>query len=342
MTSLMLAETRTAPARVAAMLAQDADAYAALAAELRLRDPAFVVTVARGSSDHAALYLASLAGIVAGRITASLPPSLVTRYGAQLGFERAFAVSLSQSGASPDIVSTLEAARAGGAVTAAIVNQPGSPLARAAAHCLPQHAGAEQSVAATKSVIATLAAAARLVATWVQDRALLAALAELPERLEAALDCDWTPALGELEQATALYVVGRGPGLGIAAETALKLKETSGVLAEALSAAEIQHGPKAVIGPGFPILAYGLDDPGGHDSRTFAADLVGAGARVMLAGHAASVPGAIHLPLPPPLHPLLDPIVALLAFYPLAEALARRRGRDPDRPPGLLKVTRTF
>ena len=121
--------------------------------------------------------------------------------------------------------------------------------------------------------------------------------------------------------------------VGVAAETALKLKETSGVLAEALSAAEIQHGPKAVIGPGFPILAYGLDDPGGQDSRAFATDLAGAGARVMVASHAPAVPDALHLPLPPPLHPLLDP---------LAEALARNRGRDPDRPPGLLKVTRTF
>ena len=148
------------------------------------------------------------------------------------------------------------------------------------------------------------------------------------------------PALAELEQASSLYVVGRGPGLGVAAETALKLKETSGVLAEALSAAEIQHGPKAVIGPGFLILAYGLDDPGGEDLRAFATDLAGAGARVMVASHAPAVPDALHLPLPPPLHPLLDPIVALLAFYPLAEALARNRGRDPDRPPGLLKVTR--
>ena len=342
MTSLMLEETRSAPALVAAMLERDGDRYAALAAELRLRDPAFVVTVARGSSDHAALYLASLAGIVAGRITASLPPSLVTRYGAALGFGRAFVVSLSQSGASPDIVRTLAAAREGGAITAAIVNQPGSPLAEAAGHFLPQHAGPERSVAATKSVVATMAAAARLIATWRGDEALLAALARLPERLEAALACDWSPALDELADASALYVVGRGPGLGVAAETALKLKETSGVLAEALSAAEIQHGPKAVIGPGFPVLAYGLADPGGADASAFAADLAGAGARVLVAAHAPVGADAVHLPLPAPLHPLLDPIVALLAFYPLAEALARRRGRDPDRPPGLLKVTRTF
>ena len=114
------------------------------------------------------------------------------------------------------------------------------------------------------------------------------------------------------------------------------------MLAEALSAAEIQHGPRAVIGPGFPVLAYGLGDPGGQDARAFAADLAGAGAKVMVAGDGTAPADALHLPLPPPLHPLLDPIVALLAFYPLAEALARSRGRDPDRPPGLLKVTRTF
>ena len=342
MTSLMLEETRSAPARVAELLASDGDAYAALAAELRQREPAFVVTVARGSSDHAALYLASLVGILAGRVTASLPPSLVTRYQATLSFQGAFVVSLSQSGASPDIVRTLEAARAGGAITAAIVNQPDSPLARVAAHPLAQHAGPERSVAATKSVIATLVACARLAASWRDDRDLLAALSRLPERLEAALACDWSPALPVLEHAQSLYVVGRGPGLGIAAETALKLKETSGLLAEALSAAEIQHGPKAVIGPGFPVLAYGLADPGGEDARAFAADLAAVGAQVMVASSSPAGSDALHLPLPEPLHPLLDPIVALAAFYPLAEALARRRGRDPDRPPGLLKVTRTF
>lgn len=337
----MLQETSEAPERVRVMLERDATAYEALAAELRAREPAFVVTIARGSSDHAAAYLASLVGIVAGRVTASLPPSLVTRYGAKLAFEGAFVVALSQSGASPDIVRALEAARAGGAITAATVNQPGSPLAETAAHVLPPHAGPERSVAATKSVLTTLACAARLVGAWRGDDALLAALAQLPDRLDAALAVDWSPALPRLAGATRLYVVGRGPGLGIALESALKLKETSGVLAEALSAAEIRHGPKAVIHPGFPVLAYGLADPGGADARTFAAELVEAGAEVFLATPSTPPAGALHLPLPPPLHPLLDPIPALQAFYLMAEALALRRGRNPDRPPGLSKVTRT-
>lgn len=337
----MLAETREAPALIGAMLAQDAAAYQALAQLLRRQPPAFVVTVARGSSDHAATYLASLIGIAAGRITASLPPSLVTRYAAPLSFAGAFVLALSQSGASPDLVRTLGAARAGGALTAAIVNRTDSPLAAAAGHVLPQRAGEEASVAATKSMLATMVCGARLVAAWSEDAGLAAALPHLPDRLEAALRCDWSAALPVLAAASRLYVVGRGPGLGVALETALKLKETSGLLAEALSAAEIQHGPKAVIGPGFPVLVYGLGDPGGADAASFAQELAAGGAEIVLIGGAPGAAGAAVLPLPPPLHPLLDPIVALQAFYPLAEALARRRGRDPDRPLGLRKVTRT-
>ena len=338
----MLAETREAPARIRALLAEDGAAWRALAVELRRHPPAFVATVARGSSDHAATYLASLIGIAVGRITASLPPSLITRYDAPLAFTGAFVLALSQSGASPDLVRTLAAARAGGALTAAIVNRADSPLAAAAAHVLPQHAGEETSVAATKSMLATMACGARLVAAWSGDATLDAALARLPDRLEAALACDWSPALPVLARASRLYVVGRGPGLGVALESALKLKETSGLLAEALSAAEIRHGPRAVIGTDFPVLLYGLDDPGGRDTAELAVELAGAGAAPLLVGGGGCrVAGLPVLPLPAPLHPLLDPIVALQAFYPLAETLARQRGRDPDRPPGLRKVTRT-
>ncbi len=339
MTSLMLAEAREAPERVAALLRADAAAYAALAEVLRARPPAFAATVARGSSDHAATYLASLLGIRAGLATASIMPSLITRYGARVSLGAALVVGLSQSGRSPDIVRTLEAASASGAMTAAIVNDPTSPLAAAAGHVLAQHAGPERSVAATKSFICTLAAAARLIAVWQEDGALLAALGRLPERLEQALACDWSGALAVLAPAHSLYVIGRGPGLAIAAESALKLKETSGLHAEALSAAEIRHGPRAVIDSGFPLLVYALADAGGADARAFADELDAAGAAVLLASPEPG-PGT-HLPLPAPLHPLLDPIVAIQAFYPLAAALSVARGLDPDRPRGLRKVTET-
>jgi glutamine---fructose-6-phosphate transaminase (isomerizing) len=336
----MLQETREAPTRVAELLREDESAYRALAERLAARPPVFAATVARGSSDHAASYAASLLGVACGLATASIPPSLVTRYGAALALERALVLAISQSGASPDLVATLRAATAAGGCTVAIVNAPSSPLAGAASHVLPQRAGPERSVAATKSFICSLVCVARLIAIWRGDRALAAALVRLPERLETALGCDWSAALPLLASGSSLYVVGRGLGFGIVHEWALKLKETSGLHAEALSAAEVHHGPRAVIDQDFPVLALGLGDPAGRDAAAFAADLADSGHTVAIAS-AAPVAGH-HLPLPPPLHPLLDPIVAVQAFYPLAAALAAARGLDPDQPRGLRKVTTTL
>jgi glutamine---fructose-6-phosphate transaminase (isomerizing) len=339
MTSLMLRETRETPARVAELLRQDRDAYRALADRLTAMTPAFAATVARGSSDHAATYAASLLGVACGLVTASVPPSLVTRYGVDLDLRRALVLAISQSGESPDIVATLRAATAAGGCSVAIVNAPGSPLAAAAGHLLRQHAGTERSVAATKSFICSLVCLARLVADWRGDEVLSAALERLPERLEAALACDWSAAVPLLVSANSLYVVGRGLGFGIVHEWALKLKETCGLHAEALSAAEVRHGPRAVIDEGFPVLALALGDPAGRDAGAFAAGLANSGHAVAVAS-TATIAGT-HLPLPAPLHPLLDPIVAVQAFYPLAAALAQARGLDPDRPRGLSKVTTT-
>jgi glucosamine--fructose-6-phosphate aminotransferase (isomerizing) len=335
----MLEEAREAPARVAGMLARDEGSYRDLAKALAAQPPAFAATIARGSSDHAATYAASLLGIAAGLATASIPPSLVTRYGVKPDLRRALVLAISQSGAGPDIALTLEAASAAGGCTVAIVNADQAPLAGVARHVLRQRAGPERSVAATKSFICSLACIARLIARWRGDAALSAALRRLPARLEAALGCDWSGALELLAPADNLYVVGRGLGLGIVHEWALKLKETSGLHAEALSAAEVQHGPRAVIDQAFPILALALDDAAGRDAAAFAAELAGRGHKVAVAS--ASATAAHHLPLPPPLHPLLDPIVAAQAFYPFAAQLAEARGLDPDRPRGLSKVTVT-
>ncbi len=338
--SQMLTEVREAPARVAAMLARDHAAFAALTARLEARPPVFAASIARGSSDHAAAYGAWLVGLGAGLVTASLPPSLVSRYAARPSLAQALVLALSQSGASPDIVASLEAASAGGATTVAIVNQPASPLAAVAGHVLPQNAGAEQSVAATKSFILSCTVLARLLATWRQDRALSDALHHLPERLDQAVATDWGRTVDLLKDATSLYVLGRGPTHAIAGEAALKLKETCYLHAEAFSSAEVQHGPKAVIDRDFPLLALATADSGGADTIAFAAERAAMGGTVVTVSPAATAPG-LHVRLPPPLHPLLDPITAIAACYPMAEALARVRGHDPDNPRGLKKVTTT-
>ncbi len=339
MTSQMLAEALEAPQAVARLLAADAGTYAALAAELRAAPPAAMLTVARGSSDHAAHYMAYLVMARLGRLVTSLPMSLVTLYGSQLVCDGLTAFGFSQSGQSPDLVAPLRFARAHGARTVALVNDAASPLAQAAQWLLPLHAGTEHSVAATKSYIAQLVAGARLVAQWERQQPLLDAIAALPQALERAAALDWSPAVEALAGADRLFVIGRGTGLGVAMEAALKLKEVCGIQAEAFSGAELKHGPMALVQAGYPLLVLAPRGPALPGLLALADEMRQRGARVLLAAPPGT-PGA-ELPLAPTGHEDLDPISVVQSFYPMVEALARARGADPDRPRSLAKITRT-
>jgi glutamine---fructose-6-phosphate transaminase (isomerizing) len=322
--SRMASESRAAAAQVAELLRHDEHLYQALGSSLREQPPTVAVTIARGSSDHAAQYLGYLVMSRLGTVVASLPMSLVTLYGSPLRSQGVLGVALSQSGQSPDLVAPMQYLRDGGARTVALVNDVQSPLAQAAEFVLPLHAGPELSVAATKSFIAQLVVAARLVAHWHRGPALHEALARLPADLQAAAAADWSPALEPLRNMDRLFVIGRGPGLAVAHEMALKLKETCGISAEAFSGAEVEHGPMALVQPGLLALSHKLRERG---------------ARVLL----AAPPGTPHadLPLVSTADEMLDPIAAVQSFYPMVEALARLRGQDPDAPRHLNKVTLT-
>ncbi|XXY24660.1 SIS domain-containing protein [Sorangium sp. So ce233] len=338
--SIMAEEARSAAEVVAQQLTEDEPAYRELGARLRAAPPPSVVTIARGSSDHAAGYLAYLAMTQLGCPVASLPPSVVTLYRAPLRLPGALAVAVSQSGQSPDVVNTLEACGAAGAVTAALVNQLGSPLTQVAASTLPLRAGPERSVAATKSLIASLSAMARLVACWKEDAALLDALRALPDALSAASEGDVGPLVGALAGEERLLVLGRGPGFSIALEAALKFKETCGVHAEAFTVAEVQHGPMALIDERFPLLIFAPRGPAQAGLVRVAEDFREQGAKVILVGP-AGLPG-VDLAVPESPHELLDPLCQVQAFYLAAAALAEARGLDPDAPRRLKKVTKTL
>lgn len=335
----MLAEAREAPAVVARALAADRDTYATIGAALRAEPPRAVLTVARGSSDHAAHHMAYLTMARLGRLVTSLPMSLVTLYSSRLQCEGLLSLAFSQSGQSPDLVAPQRFFGAGGARTIAVVNDAASPLARAAQWVLPLHAGAEQSVAATKSYIAQLVAGARLVAQWQADAPLLRALDSLPDALERAAGLDWQPLVDALVDADRLFVIGRGLSLAIAMEAALKFKEVCGIQAEGFSAAEVQHGPMALVGRGYPLLIFAPRGPAQAGLLALAAQMRERGARVLLAAPEGT-PGA-ELPLALTGSEDLDSIAAIQSFYPAVEALARARGLDPDRPRHLGKVTRT-
>lgn len=331
----MLDEALDAPNAIARLLGADACIYAALGAELRNRPPSGTVTIARGSSDHAAHYFGYLVMARLGRLVTSLPMSLVTLYPTRLEGAGMVSVAFSQSGRSPDLVAPTRHFRAGGARTVAVVNDTGSPLAEAAEWVLPLRAGTEASVAATKSYLSQLCAGARLAAAWGGNSGLAHAVAGLPSILQRASQLDWSPMVARLATAERLYVIGRGLGLSVAQEAALKLKEVCGMQAEAYSAAELRHGPMTLVERGYPLLIFAPRGPAQAGLLALAAEMRDRGAEVLLAG-----PGG-ELPLAEAAHEDLDPITLIQSFYPAVEALARARGRDPDQPPFLTKITCT-
>lgn len=339
--SQMLREARESPAAVARMLAENADLAHRLGALLRRKAPYFAVTCARGSSDNAATFAKYLLEIRLGIVTASVGPSIRSVYaGAAPKVAHALFLAISQSGRSPDLLRLAEAARTGGAITLALVNDTTSPLAQACEHLVPLHAGPESSVAATKSWICSLAAILHIAAHWAEDAQLLEQLQRLPENLASAAEQDWHAAVDRLANAEHLYVAARGIGLALAQEVALKLKETCGIHAEALSAAELMHGPLALAGPDFPVLVFSQHDEAYQSVADLIAVLGERGVPVIEAGPPTA--GGLTLPCDPTLNPLLMPIALAQSFYGLLEKVARARGRDPDAPPHLKKVTETL
>ena len=337
--SFMAREVAEIPQAAERFLRGSAAAVRSAAAALRTRAPTLVATVARGSSDHAATYLKYAIELEEGVPVASVGPSVASIYNRPLRLGGAACIGISQSGRSPDIVEMMRAAGAGGALTIAITNFDDSPMARASAHCLALHAGEEKSVAATKTFVTSVLAGLALLAEWRDDDGLRAALAALPEALAQAVVLDWEPLSARLSRAGSAFVLGRGPGFAVASEAALKFKETCGIHAEAYSAAEVLHGPAAIVQAQFPVLALGVEDAALPQLVATAERLAGQGADVFLTGAAAQ--GATRLPMVGGLHPLVAPLVTIAAFYACVEGLARRRGFDPDTPPHLRKVTET-
>ncbi|MFF8799788.1 MULTISPECIES: SIS domain-containing protein [unclassified Methylobacterium] len=335
MTTFMEREIAEIPAAADAVLA--AGEAARIGATLRDKRFPFVVVCGRGSSGHAGVHLRYLVETRLGLPVSAAAPSVVTGYDRPPRIAGALFVVVSQSGRSPDLVAATRAARAGGALTLALVNDPDSPAAAASDLVLPILAGPERAVAATKTVTNSLVAGAALVAEWAGDRALREGLAAFPERLFAALALDWSAWSADLRGAPAAFVTGRGHGLGPVREIALKLAETLRLPALGYSAAELRHGPRASVSAATPVLALRQADPLAEGVDALVRDLSGDGLRVQACGGPLGT-----LPWLDDGHPACDPIAMLVPAYRAIEAEARRRGLDPDAPAGLTKVTETL
>jgi glucosamine--fructose-6-phosphate aminotransferase (isomerizing) len=334
----MYCEAEQAPDVVRRQLAANSERLERLGERLRQLKPHAVVTCARGSSDHAATFAKYLIETRLNILTSSAAPSVTSVYEAIPNLADTVFLAISQSGASPDLLATVRAAKKAGALVVALVNAESSPLAQAADFTVPLCAGIERSVAATKSYIASLSAIIQLVGSWKDDDALLESLAGAPALMEKAWQLDWSAAVARLRFASDLYVIGRGLGLGVAQEAALKFKETCGLHAEAISSAEVRHGPMAIVRAGFPVLIFSQDDETRDGVEALAIELAERRADVMVAG--AKAPRAVALPSISA-DPILEPMLIVQSFYRMVNALSLARGRNPDQPPYLRKVTET-
>jgi glucosamine--fructose-6-phosphate aminotransferase (isomerizing) len=339
-----LAEVHEQPAALRSLL-DHLDEFASAGRVLREAAPSFVRVIGHGSSDAAAAFAVYAFGLLPGWTAVRDSISLLVYYGAQIDFSDSVVLALSQSGQTPDVVAYVERARAKGARTIALTNEPDSELAAAAETTLPLAAGSERSVAASKTYLNSLAGLALLAGscagsereTATDLRAVADLLAEELESLERAAS--------EVALAFAyvgrMYAIGRGIEIATAREIALKLKETCRVAAEPLTATDLVHGPVATLDPLFPVWVIASQDAVLRAVLEAAERARAARATVVASGSAArKVRGAEYvLPVPAAPSPVLAPLLSVVPGQLFAATLARTKGLDADRPEGLTKVT---
>ena len=341
---LFLAEIREQPAALLRLLAQEPD-YTGVAEALARRVPSVVRLVGHGTSDNAASYGVYAFGLLPGWTALRDSISLTVYYDAAIDFSSSAVVALSQSGQTPDVVEYVERARAGGALTIALTNDPVSQLGQAAELVLPLSAGPEQAVAATKTYVNELAALLLLAGGAAgRGREMAGGIRRVAGLLDECLP-SLEPAAAQVAAAFAfvgrMFVIGRGVEFATAREIALKLTETCRVAAEPLTATDLVHGPLAALDPFFPVWAIASPDESLRAVVDAAARAREAGAAVVASGSAAhELAGAAYsLPVPHAGDRLLAPLLSVVPGQLFAAALARAKGLDADRPDRLTKVT---
>lgn len=333
------------PAVLAGLLGSRWDSVTGIAESVRGRDPRYVFLAARGTSDHAGLYAKYLLGSANRLPLALAATSLFSVYGKPPDLRGAWVLGISQSGQSPDILSVMEEGRRQGCPTLAIVNDPASPMARAAEHVIDISAGVEEAVAATKTYTAQLMAVAMLSVALSGEAWRCAQLAAVPDRIKEVLRLD--AAIRQMAERframTQCVVLGRGFNFASAFEWSLKLKELAYVVAAPYSSADFQHGPIAIVSPGFPVLAIAPKDEVLPDLLKVLRRLKDeCGAELVVISDDAEALGLADAPIRIPEGPAwTSPMVAIVAAQLFCYHLTRAKGYDPEAPRGLNKVTRT-
>lgn len=343
MTRIMRKEVLETPEKLQQQLPKNQATQQAFSKIFKERNPQFIMTIARGSSDHAATYAKYLFETELGIPVASLAPSIITMYKSPLQLKNALIMAISQSGQSPDLIAAMQYARSQGALTLAFINSPNSPLAEAAEFVIDLQGGPEQAVAATKSFLLSITALIQTVATINHQEHLLHALEKLPEAMYQVTALPFDSYLDNFNINNAL-ILGRGFGLGVAQELALKFKEVTQIHAEAFSTAEVLHGPFSLLNEPLPMLALAQNDPTLPTLITTLSKIKTIHQEPLIicsndiANQFDDFKNKLILPV---IDARLTPLLACYLGYLFIEALAQYKDLDPDQPPLIKKVTRT-
>lgn len=343
--SVMRDEIYEQPQAVASAVEQEFAPVGTLARELREREIRHVVIAARGTSDNAATYAKYLLEIVVGVPVALAAPSVYTLYDASVQLAGSLVLGISQSGQATDVVQALSAARASGALTACITNVAGSHITEVSDHTLLCHAGEEKAIAATKTYTTSLAIIALLAGHWANSATILEGLRALPDQIHQTLALEATveSAVERYRYMSECAVLARGLNQATALEAALKMTETSYIVAKPYSGADFLHGPIAMVSEGFPCLLFAPDGRAYPSMVELALKLREREAEMIIVAHSPEVLKLAKRPLAlaTSIQEQLSPILTIVPGQLWAYHLARARGKDPDRPRGLSKVTLT-
>jgi glucosamine--fructose-6-phosphate aminotransferase (isomerizing) len=253
---------------------------------------------------------------------------------------RSLVIALSQSGETADIIEGINAARTRGAQIGALVNVPGSTLARLADVVVPLTAGPEQCVLSTKAYSAKIATL--LLAAYALDGRLVEGqelLARAAAGVEAALTGECAAMVRDVAARIVgkehLYVIGRGLSYPTALEAALKIKEVSYMHAEGFAGGELKHGVIALIEQDTPCLVFAPMDETRADILSGAMEMRARGAFII--GVSPEPDEAFHVHIPVADVGDASPLVNVIPAQLLGYHLALLRGFDPDKPRNLAK-----
>ena len=336
--SLLLNEALSIPEKINHFIINDKNNYEDVSKLINKKKIQYIVTVARGTSDCAALYASYMFAKYLGLPTYSMPPSIITLENSQFDFSKALVIIISQSGLSTDLVECENKSKQMGATTILISNNQKSPMVSTSNFFYYINAGEEKSVAATKTFVLSLLIIQKIIFNTL-NKNINNHIKKISEKLIKDSNNQWNPKI--LNKSVDVgFIIGRGVGYAIANEISLKFKELCQEMIEPFSSAEVMHGPKSLIQDSFKVFTMSLKDNSGKIVNQDSEEIT----KLTNLHYSISFDDKDNKNLFYNSYEFieLDPIIILSKFYPWIVKYSIEKGLDPDKPRYLTKVTKTF